>query len=448
MLHTLVLAAALSGNFAHPAPTPPADLPVAVYRQRRTRVMAELGGCVAVLASQGEVQGITEDYRQDADFFWLTGINEPNAYLVLQPKSPYRKVVLALKPRDPEAERWTGPRDPVSPQLLERYGVDRVLRGVPESTLLNAGEHHDCVAIIGPASMAKTDRGDDELALRLASRFGLKVVYKRGLLEALRAAHSPDEIERMERAIAITAAGHNAVARAAVAGVSERDVQTQLEYAFYANGATGLSYSSIVGSGPNGAVLHWDQNSRLLQNGDLVVVDAAAEYGRYAADVTRTYPVSGHFTEEQAKVYRAVYQAQEDIFAAIKPGTNMSELQHVAEESLRRAGYLADFIHGFGHFVGLDVHDAGDYERAIPIGAVFTVEPGVYLPKQGFGVRIEDEVLMTDHGFRLLTAAFPRKMQDVEAWVARERQGTSSSNGPAGSPAASNRVQIGLSPQQ
>ena len=422
MLSALLLAANLSGNFAHPNPSPPPELPVAVYQQRRARLLAELGDCAAVISSQGEVNGITEDYRQDADFYWLTGVNEPDAHLVLQPKSPYRKVVLFLKARDPEAERWTGPREPVSPELLKKYGVDRVLRGSPDSALAGTGLHHDCVAIIAPAGMGKADRNDDELALRLASRFGLKVVYKRGLLADLRAAHGPEELERMERAIAITAQGHNAVARATVAGVSERDVQTQLEYAFFANGATGLSYSSIVGSGPNGAVLHWDKNSRILQTGDLVVVDAAAEYGRYASDVTRTYPVSGRFTAEQAAVYRAVYQAQEDIFAAIKPGASMADLQHAAEESLRRSGYLANFIHGFGHFVGLDVHDAGDYEKPIPLGAVFTVEPGVYLPTQGFGVRIEDEVLMTGQGYRLLTSAIPRKLEDVEAWIARERK--------------------------
>jgi Xaa-Pro aminopeptidase len=421
MLHSLVLAAAIGGAFVHPNPVPPADLPVAVYEQRRARVLAELGDCVAIISSQGEVNGITEDYRQDANFFWLTGINEPDAHLVLQPKSPYRKVILFLKSRDPEAERWTGPREPVSPELLKKYGVDRVQRGSPEVALSAAGLHHDCVAMIAPASMAKAERNDDELALRVAGRFGLKVIYKRGLLADLRAAHGPEELERLERAIAITATGHNAIARATLAGVSERDVQTQLEYAFFANGATGLSYSSIVGSGPNGAVLHWDKNSRILQTGDLVVVDAAAEYGRYASDVTRTYPVSGHFTAEQARVYRAVYQAQEDILAAIKPGVSMADLQHVAEESLRRAGYLADFIHGFGHFVGLDVHDAGDAEKPIPVGAVFTVEPGVYLPAQGFGVRIEDEVVMTDRGYRLLTSTIPRKLEEVEAWVARER---------------------------
>lgn len=421
MLHSLVLAATVGGTFVHPTLLPPADLPVAIYEQRRARVLSELGNCVAIISSQGEVNGITEDYRQDANFFWLTGINEPDAHLVLQPKSPYRKVLLFLKSRDPEAERWTGPREPVSPELLKKYGVDRVLRGSPESALAAAGLHHDCVVMLAPASMTKADRNDDELAQRVASRFGLKIVYKRGLLADLRAAHSPEELDRMERAVAITAAGHNTIARASVAGVSERDVQTQLEYTFFANGATGLSYSSIVGSGPNGAVLHWDKNSRILQSGDLVVVDAAADYGRYASDVTRTYPVSGHFTTDQARVYRAVYQAQEDIFAAIKPGVSMAELQHVAEESLRRAGYLADFIHGFGHFVGLDVHDAGDSEKPIPVGAVFTVEPGVYLPAQGFGVRIEDEVVMTDRGYRLLTSSIPRKLEDVEAWVARER---------------------------
>ena len=422
MISTLLAAAALAGGFQHPTPSPPADLAAADYRERRERLMKALDGCIAVIGAQGEASGITEDYRQDADFYWLTGINEPGAFLVFAPKAPFNKVTLFLKPRDPEAERWTGPREPISPELKERYGVDRVRRGSPDTTLVGAGENHDCVSIIAPPSMAKEDRNDAELAARVAQRFGLRLVHQRSLLAGLREVHSAAEIERMERAIAITRTGHEAIAKGSVAGVSERDLQTQMEYAFFSNGATGLSYSSIVGSGPNGAVLHWDQNSRLLKDGDLVVVDAAAEYGRYAADVTRTYPVSGKFGAEQAKVYRAVYQAQEDILAAIRPGVSMAELQHVAEESLRRAGYLKDFIHGFGHFVGLDVHDAGLYEKPLPVGAIFTVEPGVYLPERGFGVRIEDEVIVTPTGYRLLTAAFPRKLEDVETWVAKARR--------------------------
>ena len=422
MLSGLLLNAALTTSFLHAQPTPPPDLPVEIFQARRAKVMAALAGCTAMISSQGEVAGVTEDYRQDSDFFWLTGINEPQAHLVFQPKSPFGKVTLFLKPRDPEEERWTGPREPISPDLMIKYGVDRVYRGSPESALHAAGSHHECVSIISPPTMDKEDRNDVELAKRAAERFGLKVVYQRSLLADLRSAHTEEELERMRTAISITLEGHQVVARATVAGVSERDVQTQLEYAFFSAGATGLSYSSIVGSGPNGAVLHWDQNSRILRDGDLVVVDAAAEYGRYASDVTRTYPVSGRFSPEQAKVYRAVYQAQEDIFRSIKPGVSMADLQHVAEESMRRAGYLADFIHGFGHFVGLDVHDAGDYERPIPVGAVFTVEPGIYLPAQGFGVRIEDEVLMTATGYELLTSKLPRKLEDVEAWINQQRR--------------------------
>ena len=422
MLSLFLLNAALATSFVHAQPAPPPDLPVDIFQARRAKVMAALAGCTAVISSQGEVAGVTEDYRQDSDFYWLTGINEPGAHLVFQPKSPFRKITLFLKPRDPEKERWTGPREPISPDLMKQYGVDRVDRGSPENVLAAAGSHHECVAIISPPTMNKEDRNDVELAKRAAERLGLKVVYLRSLLADLRSAHTGEELERMRRAIAITLEGHRVVARATVAGVSERDVQTQLEYAFFAAGATGLSYSSIVGSGPNGAVLHWDQNSRILRNGDLVVVDAAAEYGRYASDVTRTYPVSGRFSADQANVYRAVYQAQEDIFRAIKPGVSMADLQHVAEESMRRAGHLADFIHGFGHFVGLDVHDAGDYERPIPAGAVFTVEPGIYLPAQRFGVRIEDEVLMTATGYELLTDKLPRKLEDVEAWVNQERR--------------------------
>jgi Xaa-Pro aminopeptidase len=413
MLGALLLGATV-GAFTHPTPTPEADLPVAVYRERRDRVIKSLDGCIGIIAAQGAATGITEDFHQDGDFFWLTGINEPGAYLVLAPKSPYNKVTLFLRPRDPEAERWTGPREAISPDLTARYGVDKVLD--------SAGLEHDCVAVIGPPTLARDERNDAELSVRLAQRLGLKLMHRRGLLAQLRERHDAEELARMERAIAITVAGHEVAARSTVEGVSERDVQTQLEYAFFAAGATGLSYPSIVGAGPDSAVLHWDKSTHALQSGDLVVIDAAAEYGRYTADVTRTYPVSGRFSPEQAQVYRAVYQAQQDILAAIHPGVSMADLQHVAEESLRRAGYLADFIHSFGHFVGLEVHDVGDYERPLPVGAVFTVEPGVYLPQKGFGVRIEDEVVITDKGYRLLTGALPRKLEDVEAWVEKARR--------------------------
>ncbi|HEV7502271.1 MAG TPA: Xaa-Pro peptidase family protein [Vicinamibacteria bacterium] len=411
---------------ASPAPPAAAALPpelgAAVYRERRERVLHELDGCLAIVTARGETSGITEDFRQDGDFFWLTGINESDAWLLLAPRAKYDHSTLFLRSRDPERERWTGPREPISPALRERYGVDKVLRGRPDQAAVAAALGAECVAIIAPVGDLKEERPDAAVSHQIAAALGLRVVYKRDLLWRLREVHDPGEMARLERAIDITRTGHDAAARATVPGVTERDVQTKIEYAFFSNGATGLSYSSIVGSGPNGAVLHWDHNDRVLRAGDLVVVDAAADYGRYASDITRTYPVSGHFTEEQAKVYRAVYQAQEDIFAAIKPGVSMADLQKVAESSLKRAGYLEAFIHGFGHFVGLDVHDAGRYDLPLPVGAVFTVEPGVYLPDKGFGVRIEDEVVMTETGYRLLSTKIPRKLEDVEAWVAAARR--------------------------
>jgi Xaa-Pro aminopeptidase len=413
MLLPLVLAAVV---------VPPAELPASVYRDRRERVMKELGGCVAVLAAQGETSGVTESHRQDPDFLWLTGLNESNAWLMLAPTAKYDRASLFLRTRDPEAERWTGPREPISPALRERYAVDRIARGRPDGAAIGAGLQAECVAVIAPVDQLKDERPDVALSRQLASAYGLKLVYKRDLLARLREAHGPEELALLEHAVEITRAGHEAAARATVAGASERNVQTQIEYAFFSNGATGLAYGSIVGSGPNGAVLHWVQNSRGLQAGDVVVIDAAAEYGRYASDITRTYPVSGRFTPEQAKVYRAVYQAQEDIFAAIKPGVSMIDLQKVAESSLKQAGFLEAFIHGFGHFVGLDVHDAGRRDLPLPVGAVFTVEPGVYLPDRGFGVRIEDEVVVTETGYRLLSSRIPRKLEDVEAWVASVRR--------------------------
>jgi Xaa-Pro aminopeptidase len=421
MLSALLLPLLAGSAFPHPNPQPPPSLPPAIYRERQARVMKELGGCTAALAAQGDPVGVTEDYRQDSDFLWLTGVNEKGGWLVLHPKGKFIKTTLYLRPRDPEAERWTGPRDPLSPGLKDTFGVDAVRRGKGDRALLELGQEAGCLAILAPPSL-KDDR-DDVAALRqAAAALGVNLVFKRQLLERLREAHGPEELALMEQAIAITRKGHEAAARATVPGISERDVQTQLEYAFFSAGATGLSYSSIVGSGENGAVLHWDQNSRMLRDGDLVVVDAAAEYGRYAADVTRTFPVSGRFSEEQAKAYRAVYQAQEDIFATIRAGATMQDLQRAAENSLRKAGYLDKFIHGFGHFVGLDVHDAGSYLGPLPAGAVITVEPGVYLPERGFGVRIEDEVLVTEHGYRVLTTAFPRKLEDVERWVQEARR--------------------------
>jgi Xaa-Pro aminopeptidase len=398
----------------------PPELTAADYRARRDKVAQELGGCMAVLTSHGEDVG--DNYRDHGDFVWLTGIEEPGAWLVFAPKMKYDKVTLGLRPRDPEIERWTGARDPISPALKAKHGVDRVVRGRPDRVLGTAAQASDCITVLTAPGSLDTVPEDVQLAERIADAYGLKSNYKRGLIASLREAHSPQEIAILEHVVDITRKGHDAAARFTVAGQQEREVQREIEYAFSAAGGTGLAYGTIVGSGPNGAVLHWNDNTRQLKDGELVVVDAGAEWRRYASDITRTFPVSGRFTPDQAKAYRAVYDAQEAIFAVIRPGASMADLQRAAEQSLEKSGYLEHFIHGFGHFVGLDVHDAGSYEAPLPVGAIFTVEPGVYIPEKGFGIRIEDEVLITSDGYRLLSKDIPRKLEDVEAWVARVRK--------------------------
>src|SRR4051812_16839339 len=183
-----MLTALVSVLLAAPA-APPPELPAAVYRERRERVMKELDGCVAILAAGGETSGVTEDYRQDGDFLWLTGLNEGESWLVLAPRAKYDRSILFLRPRDPERERWTGPRDPISPALRGRYGVDRVLRGRPDRTAVSSGLGADCLAVIAPVGEVKDERPDAVLSRQVASALGLKLVYKRDLLARLRAAH-------------------------------------------------------------------------------------------------------------------------------------------------------------------------------------------------------------------------------------------------------------------
>jgi Xaa-Pro aminopeptidase len=280
----------------------------------------------------------------------------------------------------------------------------------------------DCVAVIAPVDDVKDERPGRRAQQQVAGALGLKVVYKRDLLARLRETHEPQELSLMEKAIDITRLGHEAAARATVAGVTERDVQTKIEYAFFSNGATGLSYAPSWAAARTAPSSTGTTTTGPLRAGDLVVIDAAADYGRYASDITRTYPVSGKFTDEQAKVYRAVYQAQEDIFAAIKPGVSMADLQKVAEASLKRAGLSGGLHPRVRPLRRPRRARRGALRPPAPRRAIFTVEPGVYLPERGFGVRIEDEVMVTETGYRHLSSKIPRKLEDVEAWVAAARR--------------------------
>lgn len=392
----------------------PPEIPAATYMARRAQLMKKLDGCVAVIKNHGE-RGTPEPY-----FFYLTGLDDPGAVLLLAPKEPIYKTRLSLQPRDPEAEIWEGYREKMSYDLRKKYGVDDVrrMRGDTPRGFDDALRRAQCYATLRPAYSSYHDIDSDTLQKHLAA-FEARTVQKWQDLERMRARHDDEEVARLEKAIAITAHGHEAAIRSAKPGVVEKEIQGRIESAFYENGGTGLAFESIVGSGEDGAVLHWIDNDRKLGKDDLVLVDIGAAYGGYAADVTRTFPVSGKFTTRQREVYDVVASVQQRVIDAVRPGISLEQLHKIAEDALHDAGY--DFPHGIGHFVGLEVHDVGARSMPLEAGMVITVEPGIYIQGE-LGVRIEDMVLVTRKGHRLMTSDLPRKSADVEAWVARVRK--------------------------
>jgi Xaa-Pro aminopeptidase len=241
------------------------------------------------------------------------------------------------------------------------------------------------------------------------------------LLARMREVKEPDEVALMRKGIVHTAAGHARVLEVLRPGMREFELKDAIEEAFRRSGSRHVAYDSIVGSGPNGAVLHYPKDDRVMKEGELVVVDAGAEEQFYATDVTRTYPVSGKFSPEQREIYDIVLKAQAAAIAVAKAGVTPRMLERTARKVIDDAGYHDAFIHGCCHFVGLEVHDPGDYEAPLPAGAVITVEPGIYLPQRGFGVRIEDEILITPTGAEVLTKAIPRDPEEIERRMQNRR---------------------------
>ena len=237
-------------------------------------------------------------------------------------------------------------------------------------------------------------------------------------LASMRATHDADEVAIMQRSVRISEEGHRAAWRAVRPGATEGEVRAEAERVWRVRGSRRPAYDSIVGTGPNATILHYPRSERTLKDGELVLMDMAAEYAHYAADITRTLPVNGRFTTEQRKVYDLVLQAQATAFAMVRPGVTWEDVDKAARRVIDDAGYGDYFIHGLGHFVGLDVHDAGAYHEPLAAGMVLTIEPGIYLPEKGLGVRIEDEVLVTETGARWLTDGLPRSADEIERWMA------------------------------
>ncbi|HEX9328923.1 MAG TPA: M24B family metallopeptidase, partial [Reyranella sp.] len=236
-----------------------------------------------------------------------------------------------------------------------------------------------------------------------------------------------DEIARLRKAIDISALGHVAGMQAARPGMWEYEIEAAVEAAFRRNGADRVGYPSIVGSGPNSTTLHYDVSRRQTRDGDLVVVDAGAEWGQYTADVTRTFPVNGKFTSRQKAIYDLVLAAQQAAFDSTRPGATVAQLDRMAREYMRaHSGSLcgadtcdAYFIHGLSHWLGMDVHDVGDYRTPLKPGMVLTLEPGIYLTQEALGVRIEDDVLVTAAGAEWLSAKAPKTTAEIERLMVR-----------------------------
>lgn len=388
------------------------------YASRRERVLKALNGAAAVVFA-GEASGHGA-FRADRHFHYLTGIrDEFGAALLFDPSAedPKRRIVLFLRPQNPELERWDGFRDSISAALRTKHGFTSVMRtthlpgaltGAAKRTKKLACLHHFAV-YPAPAS------ADLEAYRKVADRVpGVSITDQTQLLPALRASKSAAEIKLLEQAVDATAAGYEAALKIIKPGANESEVQFALESAYRKHGGNTDGYESIVASGINGTVLHYRANDQQLKAGDLLVIDSAAAVGGYTADVTRTYPVSGKFSSEQREVYEIVLKS---LLAGIKlaqPGVRLHEIDAATRDIINSAGFEDAYIHGAGHPIGLDVHEVPPDGLLRP-GMVITIEPGIYLPDRNFGVRIEDDIVITAKGNRNLTEGIAKTVKEVES---------------------------------
>ncbi|HEU4558512.1 MAG TPA: aminopeptidase P N-terminal domain-containing protein [Longimicrobium sp.] len=430
-----------------PAPEP--------YGSRREHLLEQIGQGVAVFCSAPELiksRDTDIPYRQNSELYYLTGFPEP-AVAVLTPHDAAHRFTLFVRPRDLEKETWNGPRAGVE-GARERYGADAAYPLDELDTRLKE--------LLEPAKAIWYALGsDDAMDRRLIgwmrewrqrhARTGkgtTDVMDPSTVTDAMRLVKEPGEIELIRRACLLSAEGHARAMRAAGPGIGEWELEALLDGTFRAAGPEcGTAYPSIVGSGPNATILHYVLNHRRAEDGDLVLIDAGASVGLYCGDITRTFPVSGRFSEPQRRVYEWVLRAQEAAIAAVRPGANVSDVHEAAREVLVRAmvelgllsgdpgelmegeEYKRFFMHQTSHWLGLDVHDAGSYKgpdrewSPFAPGMVFTIEPGLYIPVdaqdvpdelRGIGVRIEDDVLVTEDGCEVLTRDVPVHPDEIE----------------------------------
>jgi Xaa-Pro aminopeptidase len=426
---------------------------ISTYRSRRERLARSLGAGVAVIPTAPERARNRDShypYRFDSYFYYLTGFTEPEAALVVVGGDAPR-TVLFCRERSEEREIWDGFRH--GPEAArERFGLDEAhpiaaLDEAMSRLLENQPALHYPVGA-DPEWDARAMRWLN--AVRARSRAGVaapdRVQDVRAALDDMRLRKDAHEAALMRRAGAIAAAAHRRAMQATRPGRAEYEIEAELLYEFRRNGAQFPAYSPIVAGGQNACVLHYVFNDAVLRDGDLLLIDAGCELDGYASDITRTFPVNGRFSGAQREVYELVLAAQRAAMEAVRPGRAWNEphdaavrvlaqgmldlrlLSATLDEVLEKELYKRFYMHRTGHWLGLDVHDAGEYKRegkwrALEPGMVLTVEPGLYLraapdvpePLRDIGVRIEDDVLVRDGGCEVLTAEAPKRVEDVEA---------------------------------
>jgi len=428
-----------------------------VFAERRQRFLEAMGpGAVAILLGARPVTRSNDThypFRQDSDFWYLTGFAHPNAAAVLRTDGG-PAFTLFVEPRQRDAEIWNGYRPGVEGAVDDfaadqAFPCEELLAKLP--SLVEGAKRLFHVYGRDAAVDAKLVETLD--GMRLRSRMGLvppsETVDPRSVLHEMRLFKSEPEIGILRRASDISREAHAAAARLARGGVMEFELEAALDHGFRRRGATGPAYTTIVRGGRNATILHYVTNDQPLRDGELVLVDAGCELEGYASDVTRTYPVGGRFEGAARDVYEVVLAAQEAALALAKPGATLDEIHQAAVRTLTdgmvKLGLLAGevdgliesgafrsyYMHRTSHWLGLDVHDVGSYTadgkpRPLEPGMVFTVEPGLYVaadaenvdPRfRGVGVRIEDDVLVTASGHENLTAAIPKHIAEVEAWT-------------------------------
>jgi Xaa-Pro aminopeptidase len=415
--------------------------PASVYHARRAALAAKLHGGVAVLFAAEEPLLDLSPYRQDEDFYYLTGWTEPGAALLVvgEPQTGAAanayKQILFLPTRDLRMEKYTGAKlDSASPGVAQAMGVDAVEQMTELPAALNAliAENRRLAANIWTQPEAPQAKALVEFTAATlgAAPAGTRDVT--GPTAELRLVKDAGEIDLLKKASAASIAGQRAMMLAVKPGVTERTVAGKMTAAWMENGCERASYAAIVGSGINSTTLHYAENSRTIEDGDIVVVDAACEYSMYASDITRTVPANGHFTARQREIYDIVLGAQQAAIDAFVAGkSTINDRDRKDPNSLDTAAYnyinthgkdlhgqpLGQYwLHGLGHMLGIDVHDPGNYPAVLKPGMVFTIEPGVYIPEEKIGVRIECDFLVgADRKLIDLDGDLPHSAEEVEA---------------------------------